>query len=385
MPTLKAVHRERIKKDGTAEIQIRITHNRKIAYVRTGYYVKPGQLKDGIVTKHPDAALLNVKIEQKKSELLQNILKQDLAGEQINIGRAADKRPGSTETMFGAIKHVMKKYEAQNMPASYTLLKTNLDHIQAAWENDIYIVDIKKLDVEKFVNYRYSLGNAKTTIKKNLSHLATVLNHIGYQGHNYFLEYAKSITAKPVKREKLTFEELKALENVSLTGMADIARDMFLFSFYTHGMRFENVVTFKREFIKDGYIDYRMNKGEDVREILIHPKLQAIIDKYIHAQTMYLFPLVNREHNIWNKKDVLGPSNTLVNNFLINAAQRAGIEKRVHFHMARHTFAYLSKKKLVNATIIQDALGHSKASTTAGYLKSLSDDEINEGLRSVYE
>jgi integrase/recombinase XerD len=385
MPTFKIVQR-RIKLDGTGEINIRVTHNRKIVYVRMGYYVNPSQLKDGIVTKHPNAALLNMKIEEKKSELLQNILRQDLLGEEININKATGNKPERTETMFGAIKHVMNRYQAQNMAASFNRMKTNFDYIQQAWnEKDMYITDIKKTDVEKFVNHRYKQGNSASTVKKNLSDLAAVLNHIGYKGDNLFTDYAKSIKAFPVHREKLSFEEIKLLENIKLKGMADIARDMFLFSFYAHGMRFESVATLSISDIRNSHICYRMNKGKKLREIFIHPKLKTIIDKYIDAKTLYLFPVVKVEHNAWNKKEIIGRANALVRNFLIAAAHQAGIEKHIHFHQARHTFAYLSKTKNVSVNVIQDALGHTKASTTEGYLKSLSDDLINDAVKSVYE
>lgn len=386
MPTLKALQRlHRIKKDGTAEIVIRITHKRKIVYVRTGYYVKPLQLKDGTVVKHMDASLINAAIEKKKSEILQNIIKQDLLNEGINIGKAAGKRPDSAETMIGAIKHVMKGYEAKGNAASYHRMKTNLDYVLEAWGRDKYLTDITKLDVEKFANYRYSKGNSHSTVKKNLNDLGSVLNHVDFKGANIFHAFAKKIKATPVKREKLTDVEIKMLEDVKLTGSADLARDMYLFSFYAHGCRFENVATIKREYIRNGYINYRMNKGLDVREIAIHPKLKAIIDKYISAQTLYLFPVVKQLHNDWNKKEIISNANSLINKFLLCASRTAGIEKHISFHTARHTFAYLSKTKMVNVNVIQDALGHSKQSTTQGYLKSLSDDVINEELKRVYE
>lgn len=386
MPTFKAVQRlHRIKKDGTAEIQIRVTHERKVTYVRTGHYVKPKHLKNGEVVNHSDAALLNLKIEDKISEIRKGILRQELLHETINVSKATGKRPESSETMWGAVKHVLKKYEAQNQPSAYYRMKTNLTYIQEAWGRDKYIDDITKIDVELYANYRFQKGNTASTVKKNLKDLATVLNHIDYKGYNHFKAYAKSIKAKPVKREKLTAGDILRLEQVKLKGMADIARDMYLFSFYIHGARFENVATFKREYIKGNVIQYQMNKGGDHREISIHPKLKAIINKYINAETLYLFPVVKKVHNDWNKKEILGSANTMINNFLINAAQQAGIETHVHFHQARHTFAYLSKKKMVHQSVIQDALGHSKASTTQGYLKSLDDDYINDALKGLYE
>lgn len=386
MPTLKAVQRlHRIKKDGTAEIQIRVSHNRKTIYVRTGYYVKPAHLIDGVIKKHPESTLLNLMIEDKKAEILQNLLRQDLDDKKLNLNKATGKKPATMQTMFGAIQYVLKTFEIQRKSASYRRMLTNLSYIKEAWGKDIYIDDIKITDVEKFVNYRYQKGNSNSTVKKNLIDLSSVLNHIGYKGDNLFMDYSKKIKADPIKREKLTYAEIRMLENVKLSGLADLARDMYLFSFYTHGMRFENVSTIKREDVQKDHIFYRMNKGHDHREIAIHPKLKAIIQKYIKGTSLYLFPVVKSEHNEWNKKEVIGNANTLINKYLLNAARIAGIEKHISFHTARHTFAYLSKKKMVHVNVIQDALGHSKQSTTQGYLKSLDDDTINNALSVLYE
>lgn len=386
MPTLKVCQLDhQIKKDGTAQILIRIIHKKKVAYVKTGYYIKPAQLKEGIVTKHPDAVMLNMAIEQKKSELLQNILKQDLNNEEINIAKAAGKRELTTATMYGAIRHVINMYEAQKKATAFRKMRINDQFLKEAWSKDIYLNDITKLDVEKFANYRYQKGNGKSTVKKNVRDLGTVLNHVGFKGHNYFYEYAKNIKAKPAQRDKLTFEEIKLLENAHLKGMYDIARDMFLFAFYAQGMRFESVATFKREYIRGEYLYYTMNKGEKSREIFIHPKLKAIIEKYINGTSLYLFPVVKEVHTIWNKKEIIGTVNAMINNFLTGAAQRCGIDKHVSSHVARHTFAYLSLKKNITTEIIKDALGHSTVKVTECYLKSLGDDAINEAVKVVYD
>ncbi|PSL44153.1 hypothetical protein CLV51_10618 [Chitinophaga niastensis] len=77
--------------------------------------------------------------------------------------------------------------------------------------------------------------------------------------------------------------------------MFDLGRDMYLFAFYSQGMRFANVATTKREAIDEAYLDYRMNKGRDLRSIKIHPKLARIIDKDWNSGGPYLFPLLKKE------------------------------------------------------------------------------------------
>ena len=105
MPTIKVVQLpHQIRQDGTVQILIRLTHNRKVTYCKTGYYVKPSQLKDGKVIKHPDQALLNINIEHKRHELLQTVLKQDGTKEGINLDKATGKETEATDTntMFNA-------------------------------------------------------------------------------------------------------------------------------------------------------------------------------------------------------------------------------------------------------------------------------------------
>jgi len=54
MPSVNYVQ-QHTKKDGTAQIYIRVIDNRKIIYHKTGYYVKPSQFKNGRVVNHVDA------------------------------------------------------------------------------------------------------------------------------------------------------------------------------------------------------------------------------------------------------------------------------------------------------------------------------------------
>jgi integrase len=46
---------------------------------------------------------------------------------------------------------------------------------------------------------------------------------------------------------------------------------------------------------------------------------------------------------------------------------KAGIKKRVHFHLTRHTFATLGLEKIGDIRIISDLLGHKKLTTTQRY------------------
>ena len=63
---------------------------------------------------------------------------------------------------------------------------------------------------------------------------------------------------------------------------------------------------------------------------------------------------------------------------------RAGIEKDIHPHSLRHSFATDIYRKTKNLLITQKALGHASISTTEIYMH-LCDDEMEEAMKSLRE
>lgn len=210
----------------------------------------------------------------------------------------------------------------------------------------------------------------------------------GYNGPNRFklIRFPKLAPEK----HRLTWDELERIQQLKLTGFIEAARDMFLFSFYAHGMRFENCLTFEKSRAKE-VISYRMNKGKKMREIVIGPHLLNIINRYVDkGKTQYLFPFLDKmPADSWDWDYKKGGINASVNSRLKRVAIMAGIDKNISFHVARHTFASLLRdhQRSVGKTdiyIIQKALGHSDIKTTQMYLASLGDSEVNEEVNAMF-
>lgn len=280
----------------------------------------------------------------------------------------------------------MNALEGRNQVAMYNRLRARLKLLKQAWGKDVLLADLDKKWVEKYIKFRMDAGNKVSTIKKDLGDFSVVINSVeGYKGENPFHKAQSTLKAEKPVKIKLTLQEIRSMETTKLSGLNDVARDMFLFAFYTHGMRFENVATFKTESIKNGVLSYRMNKAKKLREIQVHPKLQAIIDKY-KGKHLYLFPVVKQKiTDNWVKKEIIGSATALINANLKRVAIICGIDKPLTTHIARHTFASLSLKRNVSRDILKDALGHSSYAVTEMYLDSLSDDDINEAVKGLYD
>lgn len=72
-----------------------------------------------------------------------------------------------------------------------------------------------------------------------------------------------------------------------------------------------------------------------------------------------------------------------VRNLLKRLAERAGIEKRVHPHGLRHTFAVELDAQKTPVTVISKLLGHSNVPTTARYLDHLTNGQAVSALQGV--
>lgn len=383
MASIKVVLKEnQPKKDGTVPVLIRVIAGRKAKYFSTGYSVRENQFRSGSenwIVRHPDCILMNRAIETKRSKYAEAVFLADIEGRKLDVENLGKKNRG---TFFTAIKMRMNNLEANNQVASYNRLRAKLNILKVAWGKDVLLCDLNKLWIDKYINFR--IKNCKiSTIKKDLTDFSGVLNSIEFEGKDWFKLAQKKLKADPVNREKLTLEEIKSIEQVKLYGLNDVARDMFLFSFYCHGMRFQNVAMFDGK-VSNGLIRYRMNKGKKVREIEVHPKLQNIINKY--SGKPYMFGIVKELiKDNWQKKALIDSASSLINLRLKRVAVICGIEKNVHFHIARHSFSYLTLQRGVSMEIIKDALGHSSFSVTQVYLKSLSDEKINEAVKGLYD
>jgi integrase/recombinase XerD len=79
-----------------------------------------------------------------------------------------------------------------------------------------------------------------------------------------------------------------------------------------------------------------------------------------------------------------GPlSDDYVRNMLRRLAGKAGIEKRVHPHGLRHTYAFELEQAGTPVTVISKLLGHSSVAVTARYLDHLTNGQAVAALQAV--
>ncbi|WP_289644977.1 site-specific integrase [Maribacter aestuarii] len=201
---------------------------------------------------------------------------------------------------------------------------------------------------------------------------------------NYpFKKYKISkLRGKSVKRA-LEIEEIYEILNMDISQYPHLvdSRHYFLFSFYTRGMNFADILKLKWSNIKDGVIQYTRSKTKGNFKIKILPPVQQILDYYCQRPTgtAYVFPLL--------KSDSLTPieierakKQTLkvFNMDLKQIAVHCKINKTLTSYVARHSFANCLKQKGVATDVISESLGHQNLEVTQAYLKELDSSILDE-------
>jgi len=109
-------------------------------------------------------------------------------------------------------------------------------------------------------------------------------------------------------------------------------------------------------------------KGRKDRDVMLSPKLLEALREYWrslkHKPKEWLFPGGGRAHN--NPQQPM--SDKVVWHAVQQAARRAGIEKAVHPHTLRHSFATHLLEAGVDLRTIQLLMGHSDLKATTVYL-----------------
>ena len=155
----------------------------------------------------------------------------------------------------------------------------------------------------------------------------------------------------------LTMEELKTLENTPMN--PPIIKQAFLFSCYT-GLRFSDITRLTwGKLQKDNNGDTLINfvqKKTDKQEYLPIPK-----------KALGFLP----ERNNAKADDIVFkiPTNKFTNVVLRNWTFAVGINKKVTFHVARHTYATLLLTLETPIEVVSKNLGHADIQTTQIYAK----------------
>lgn len=401
MATIKAVlNKDRIQKQGDYALVIQIIHKRVKRVIYTPYKLKEDEFNtveqkaiytDGVRYTHKQIREINHFTERKKAEVAKVIAYLTAHDKNFTAEDIAKKYylDQSDKYLITYTERLIAKKEALGKMGSAKGFLSTLRSIKRFMGTQtIEFNDIDYRFIKRYEEFLHNTNIKQNTVSFYLRNFRTIYNMayddgIEMSDHNAFYKVKIKIT-KTVKRA-LKQEVIERISLIDLTDNLELdkARDLFMFSFYTRGMSFVDIIYLRHTDMIEDVICYRRRKTDQYLEIAVTAPLRKLIDKYNTDET-YVLPFINE----YNQPTLYKKYQAAYGN--IYRSLRA-LQKELHLstplttYVARHSWATIAKEQGASTTVISEGLGHSCEKTTQIYLKEFDRsviDKVNEKIVS---
>lgn len=186
-------------------------------------------------------------------------------------------------------------------------------------------------------------------------------------------------------KRALTLNNLQRLRDLNLSKrprMA-LARDLFLFSFYTRGMSFIDMAQLTTDNLHGGVLTYCRRKTSQQLHIRWEEKMQQIVSRYHVPGSLYLLPIATGTGETFRQS--AKKSYNRINRQLKRLGELLEFPIPLTTYVSRHSWATLAKSQNVSISLISEGLGHNSERTTRIYLASLDTSPIDEANKKIID
>ena len=385
------------KRNETQAIRLRFfTSANDVQYIDTKISVIKNQWdsKKQLVKKHA----LEENYNSKLTELLNSVKKVYYKNEATSASRLLqvyrNSKKYNTSSFLDFYQSIVDEKKLKGEYRTAKSYKHYLDKLKM-FSKLIAFSDISPSWGKEYESFLRGRKNKTNTVSGNFRALHLVLNtavKMSVIDRNPLKGF--NIYSVNVEKQSLTLEEIQLIINLEIPPRFKAmvkSRDMFLFSFYTAGMRFTDMCKLKWSNIIENDIVYTMNKSKNRagsrRTIPLNPKSMEILEKYKGRDEFFIFPpLYGYDKSPTEKVEYkIFIQNNNLNKSLKLIARDCKINKPISMHMGKHTFTDYAVKSGVGLLLISKLLGHSRIATTQYYLKDFYQEEESEALNKLFQ
>jgi site-specific recombinase XerD len=388
------IKRSKLLKTGEAPVYLRITSNGDSSEISIKRSIKPS-LWDTARNKakgtSPEATEINDYLTSIRGQLFMHQRELQEAGKQITAKVLLNAFLGIGEKQWSLVElfeehnnNVKQLIGKEFSPLTLQRYDAALKHIRnyctVQYNNEkLPLSEVNNKFITGFDFYLKTVAKCQhNSSMKHIKALKKVIR-IGlandYIRKDPFVSYR--ITQKNVEREYLTQAEIDIIISKEINiQRLDVIRDLFIFECYT-GLAYKDLEALKKENLEIGidghkWIVIRRGKTGVTCRIPIFPVSESIIKKYAaHAEVLIsgkLLPV---------------PSNQKMNAYLKELASICCIDKDLHTHLARHTYATtVTLSNGIPIETVSKLLGHRKMQTTQIYAKVI-DKKVEDDIMAL--
>ncbi len=193
---------------------------------------------------------------------------------------------------------------------------------------------------------------------------------------NPFNTIPKSKRIKKISTEKtyLTIKELKSLVNINTNSISNQFKQIFLFSCFSglrwsdvNKLKWSNIIEINKNDKKEKVISFKQKKTKQLEYLPLSKQAINILNDIKDSNKKHDYVFNEIADMINERSDIAVLSK--INRELKLWATEAKIQKNLHFHVSRHTFATMSLTHGVDLYTVSKLLGHRNIKTTTVYAK----------------
>ena len=396
--TIKAILRDDLSRKGLEKrIDLRVYLDGRQTKFATPYSIAPDcwDKKSGrVIGNCPEKSVINSYLNGKETEYERYLFQCEMLGETVDLERIREILTGkartapsekSNATLDEIFDAYIDKLRTDNRRERTIIGVLDLKKDMAKFSKRSKKRTIDQLDILFIQEYKKYLRtvrrNADNTINTKLNRLRSVVKWAGRLGYPIDDPFGKGL--KFLNRSKprtvfLTKDEYDAFLQKALPDKGDppmkLTRELFIFSCET-GLRFSDVLDLKRTHLK-----------KDSKGVTYISKIQCKTNELVEIPLMSKWPkvLLAKYRNVSAGEHVFPSlSNNCVNRKLKMLAEKAGIGKRLSFHVGRHTFASHLAHAGVPLYIIAKLLGDKSLDMVHRVYTNTERTELTEAMKKL--
>jgi site-specific recombinase XerD len=395
MATVKILIRDNQNKEGLCPIVLRITKERKVKLIALGinchksnWDEKSSQFNKSM-PNHVQKNLVLSKLKQKAWTIIDQFNIDEI---DFTLNQFEEKFRGRESSKITVLEFWEDKIKDLNLAGRTGNARAHHDTKNSFFRfcknQKILFKEITVEMLDKYETHLRSTGSNDGGIGVRMRELRAVFNDAikkGIVDEKYypFKVYKVSKLKGKGFKKALSRDEVRLIENLDEKAYPHLveAKHLFVFSYYTRGMNFFDMMKLTWDRVENDKIIYTRSKTKGRFTIKILQPIQDILDHYkeLNTDTNFVFPILLKEGmtaiQIENRK---AKKLKRFNSDLKLIAEIVGINKPLTSYVARHSYATNLKQLGVSTDLISQSMGHANIAITSAYLKDFEDDVIDD-------
>ena len=354
----KFVLRDYINAHGRSPLYIFISSPGSRKRVKTEVELCPkswDQKKQKILPAEPDHYSLNLILENLVSKITKIKTIYLLAEKQLTATKVVEELKNSTPRVDFIVYYKYRmEFERPMMSDSYFKRVKKVYGKLQAFRKEILFSDIDANFVDEYRSHYSAKGNQQTTISGNVAMIKKFLGAARKEGIKFPLEISDiKVGNTRGNRIDLSPLEVKKMYNYYFSEFIPeewkLIVGYFLFSCFT-SIRWKQISELSRnDVVNRSFINYYVSKSKKRQSISLNQRALEVVD---HCRDLFTVKLTNQ----------------YVNRELKKIIKQMGIQRKVTFHVARHTFGTNFIRMGGDVVKLRIIMGHSDIKTTMIYV-----------------